>query len=79
MGVFLSAIWLISRQLCSMGGCTELIIRSLFSMRKPAVTALTSKYGISSASASAREIKHCLWNSFVEKSVNAGHFPFTCT
>ena len=51
------------------------ILRSPFTV----VTGLTRKYGISSASASAHEIKHCVWNSFVGNSVNAGHFQFICT
>jgi len=53
------------------------ILRSLFNLRKPAVV-MSSKCGISSASALAHEIKHCVWNSFVENSVNAGHFLFFC-
>jgi len=36
------------------------ILHSLYCLRKPAVTGLTSKFGISSASASAHEIKHCM-------------------
>jgi len=44
------------------------ILRSLFSLRKPAVTALTSKYGISSALASAYEIKRCVYIVFCKLS-----------
>jgi len=49
------------------------ILHALLHTKQCRVLSLLAKYNILSLSLSQRLIKSCIWNSFVTKSVRAGH------
>jgi len=54
------------------------ILRTLLGLRKHRVTVLLSKYDILSMQTSMHDTGHRILQTFVDKSVTAGHFSFFC-